>query len=197
MGVKRKAVEDSYGYGPAAGRSKVAGSSSTSQAIIYIDTTPSPPPAKQPPAKRQRKQKDPDANQPEKRGAIFKKACPKNILDRVDRVMGQRYVKQSVYDVYIDATLFTSFFMIDRKREGTDLHEEFSVLGSTGNVYKVVIDRTPSCSCTWPHHQDPLVLKLNFRSRCFERQPLQAYCEFDVPKCRPNLDDSLHSCSSI
>jgi hypothetical protein len=46
----------------------------------------------QPPAKKQRKKKaDPDAPVPEKRGAIFKKACPKNILDRVDRVMSQRY----------------------------------------------------------------------------------------------------------
>ena len=31
----------------------------------------------------------PDAT-PEKRGAIFKKACPKNTLDRVARVMSQR-----------------------------------------------------------------------------------------------------------
>jgi hypothetical protein len=45
----------------------------------------------QPPAKRQRKKKaDPDAPVPEKRGAMFKRACPKNILDRVDRVMSQR-----------------------------------------------------------------------------------------------------------
>lgn len=46
------------------------------------------------PAKKQRKKKgvDPDALVPEKRGAIFKKACPKNILDRVDRVMSQRCV---------------------------------------------------------------------------------------------------------
>ena len=48
--------------------------------------------AAQPPAKKQRRKKaDPDAPIPEKRGAIFKKACPKNILDRVDRVMSQRY----------------------------------------------------------------------------------------------------------
>lgn len=48
----------------------------------------------QPPKKKQRTKKkiaDPDAPAPEKRGAIFKKACPKNILDRVDRVMSQRY----------------------------------------------------------------------------------------------------------
>lgn len=46
----------------------------------------------QPPPKKQRKKKvvDPNEPAPEKRGAIFKKACPKNILERVDRVMSQR-----------------------------------------------------------------------------------------------------------
>ncbi|KDQ61266.1 hypothetical protein JAAARDRAFT_32263 [Jaapia argillacea MUCL 33604] len=82
-----------------------------------------------PPAKKQRKKKDPEAPQEEKRGAIMKKSCPKNILDRVDRVASQR------------------FFMVERKRNGEELREEFGVLGSTGNVYKVVIDKKPSCDC--------------------------------------------------
>ncbi|KII88331.1 hypothetical protein PLICRDRAFT_140436, partial [Plicaturopsis crispa FD-325 SS-3] len=60
---------------------------------------------------------------------MFKKSCPKNILERVDRVMSQR------------------FFMVDRKRVNGELREEFSVLGSTGNVYTVTIDKRPSCSC--------------------------------------------------
>ena len=51
--------------------------------------------ASQPQPKRQRKAKDPDAPVPEKRGAMFKKACPKNILDRVERVMAQRCVYPS------------------------------------------------------------------------------------------------------
>ncbi|KAI0053364.1 hypothetical protein FA95DRAFT_1579484 [Auriscalpium vulgare] len=90
---------------------------------------PAPTPTGEPRAKRKRTTKDPDSPPPEKRGAIFKKACPKNILERVDRVMSQR------------------FFMIDRQRNGEELKEEFSVLGSTGNVYTVVIDKKPSCSC--------------------------------------------------
>ncbi|KAN0125069.1 hypothetical protein V8E52_001621, partial [Russula decolorans] len=72
--------------------------------------------------------KDPDAT-PEKRAAMFKKSCPKNIQDRVARVMSQR------------------FFMINRRREGEELCEEFKVLGSTGNVYTVLIGRLPSCDC--------------------------------------------------
>ncbi|KAG1794729.1 hypothetical protein EV424DRAFT_1600681 [Suillus variegatus] len=91
--------------------------------------TPSPQEALPPPVKKQRKKKDPNEPAPEKRGAMFKKKCPQNILDRVDRVMSQR------------------FFMVDRKRTGDELREEFSVLGSTGNVYTVVIDKTPSCNC--------------------------------------------------
>ncbi|KAG6867275.1 hypothetical protein C0993_005057 [Termitomyces sp. T159_Od127] len=80
-------------------------------------------------AARSRKKADPDAPQPEKRGAIFKKSCPQNILERVERVMSQR------------------FFMIDRQREPGELKETFSVLGSTGNVYTVTIDRQPHCNC--------------------------------------------------
>ncbi|KAG6872400.1 hypothetical protein C0995_009990 [Termitomyces sp. Mi166 len=67
-------------------------------------------------AARTRRKADPDVPPPEKRGARFKNSCPQNILDRVERVMSQR------------------FFMIDRQREPGDLKESFSVLGSTGNV---------------------------------------------------------------
>ncbi|KAJ6611934.1 hypothetical protein B0H10DRAFT_1808509 [Mycena sp. CBHHK59/15] len=83
-----------------------------------------------PPAKKQRQRKeDPPASSPEKRGAIYKKKCPQNILDRVERVMTQR------------------FFMVDRKRVPGELKEEFQVLGSTGNVYTVTIQHKPSCDC--------------------------------------------------
>ncbi|KAH9064114.1 hypothetical protein EDB87DRAFT_1374111 [Lactarius vividus] len=84
------------------------------------------------PSKAKRLRKDPqssDVSLPEKRSAIFKKSCPKNILDRVARVMSQR------------------FFMIDRRREGNELREEFKVLGTTGNVYTVIIGKLPSCDC--------------------------------------------------
>ncbi|KAJ7812706.1 hypothetical protein B0H14DRAFT_2856110 [Mycena olivaceomarginata] len=57
------------------------------------------------------------------------KKCPQNILDRVERVMTQR------------------FFMVDRKRVEGELKEEFKVLGSTGNIYTVTIQQKPSCDC--------------------------------------------------
>ncbi|KAJ7494832.1 hypothetical protein B0H11DRAFT_2003546 [Mycena galericulata] len=83
-----------------------------------------------PPAKKTRKKaSDATAAPPEKRGAVFKKKCPQNILDRVERVMTQR------------------FFMVDRKRFEGELKEEFQVLGSTGNIYTVTIQQNPSCDC--------------------------------------------------
>jgi hypothetical protein len=52
-----------------------------------------PATAPAPPAKKKaRRTTDPGAPQEEKRGAVFKKGCPKNILDRVDRVIEQRCV---------------------------------------------------------------------------------------------------------
>ncbi|TBU65607.1 hypothetical protein BD310DRAFT_943167 [Dichomitus squalens] len=97
-----------------------AGAGSASNPI-HIDSPPKP--------KRARKTKVPNAPVPEKRGAMFKKVCPKNIIERAVRVRDQR------------------FYMIDRRRQGNELREEFSVLGSTGNVYNVVIDKKPSCTC--------------------------------------------------
>ncbi|KAG6911411.1 hypothetical protein DXG01_016508 [Tephrocybe rancida] len=81
------------------------------------------------PTQAAKPRKNADAPKPEKRGARYKVSCPKNILDRVERVMSQR------------------FFMIDRQRAPGELKETFSVLGSTGNVYTVTIDSTPRCNC--------------------------------------------------
>jgi hypothetical protein len=57
-----------------------------------------------------RTKKNPDT---EKRLARFKATCPKNITERVNRVMTQR------------------FFMIERSRTEGEFQEEFKVLGST------------------------------------------------------------------
>ncbi|KAF8206911.1 hypothetical protein K438DRAFT_1668215 [Mycena galopus ATCC 62051] len=114
---------------------------------IHIPVAPEPTPAassskasaasKPTTAKRaRRKAADPDPAagdappaSPEKRLAMFKKKCPQNILDRVERVMTQR------------------FFMVDRQRVEGELKEEFKVLGSTGNIYTVTIQHKPSCDC--------------------------------------------------
>ena len=94
------------------------------------------------PRKRRKKSgesDDVDATE-EKRCARFKKACPKTILERVDRVMSQRCARFSSPEENTKVNNVPRFFMVDRMREGDELREEFSVLGSTGNV------RLPSVS---------------------------------------------------
>jgi hypothetical protein len=55
-----------------------------------------PPTATAPKARKRKQKADPNAepsgSQPEKRQAQFKPRCPQNILDRVQRVMTQRFV---------------------------------------------------------------------------------------------------------
>ena len=79
------------------------------------------------------------------RGAIFRKAPSGKVKERVDRVNSQR------------------MYLLDREREHETndqqassssnvapaivAREEFKVLGSTGNVYTVTIDRQPRCDC--------------------------------------------------
>ena len=79
--------------------------STTSKLLRALDETARPPPTagpsyirqektygESPKKKRAKKTKevDPDAPAPEKRAARFKKGCPQNILERVERVMSQR-----------------------------------------------------------------------------------------------------------
>ena len=59
-----------------------AGSGSASNPINLDSPEPKP--------KRARKAKDPSAPVPEKRGAVLKKNCPKNIMERAFRVRDQR-----------------------------------------------------------------------------------------------------------
>ncbi|EJT98751.1 hypothetical protein DACRYDRAFT_118538 [Dacryopinax primogenitus] len=78
---------------------------------------------------RKRAKKDPESPLQEKRLARWKNSCPLKIQERVERVMTQR------------------FYLVDRDREGDELKETFKVLGSTGNIYTVMIDKMPSCNC--------------------------------------------------
>jgi len=77
----------------------------------------------------QKKRRRKDEPPVEKRQARFKPSCPANIRERMERVLTQR------------------FFLIERERSGEELREVFKVLGSTGNIYTVLIDKLPSCDC--------------------------------------------------
>ncbi|KAG6846589.1 hypothetical protein H0H93_012980 [Arthromyces matolae] len=112
----------------------------------YVDPPSMQAGSSQPKPKRSRKKADPqdaDASPPEKRLARLKTSCPLNIRDRVDRVMSQR------------------FFMIDRNREGEELKETFSVLGSTGNVRRVHGDDRPPTAMQLYEHPSRYIASLN------------------------------------
>jgi len=85
-------------------------------------------------APRSKKKKAPASPAPESRGAPFFTSCPQNIQDRVGRVMTQRYEISTSCSCFRSRILSDRFFMIERRRNGGELQEEFSVLGSTGNV---------------------------------------------------------------
>ncbi|KIL64334.1 hypothetical protein M378DRAFT_186759 [Amanita muscaria Koide BX008] len=113
----------------ASGSSAIAGLPSlATPPVTQVPALPQPTPTSSK-GKRKRKSQDEGEGREEKRIARFKPKCPQNILDRVERVWQQR------------------LFMIDRDRSGDELRETFSVLGSTGNVYTVVIDQMPRCNC--------------------------------------------------
>jgi hypothetical protein len=98
--------------------------------------------------------------------------CSKSLVQRIFKIVslgschkGERRW-QPIYVRPCDSR--TRFFMINRRREGEELCEEFKVLGSTGNVrwdqntqfgnfslcycwqvYTVLIGRLPSCDCAY------------------------------------------------
>ncbi|CAG8475192.1 8084_t:CDS:2 [Diversispora eburnea] len=85
----------------------------------------------------------------EKRLARFRFVCSSATQDRIGRAVSQR------------------MYMINRT-EINDLHQEFTVLGSIGNVYTVVITKVPSCSC--PDFQK--VLRVDRRSNLIYQKAL-------------------------
>lgn len=66
---------------PSAASSKLP---NQTRASVSATATQAPPPT------QSRNKRDANAPKPEKRSAIFKKKCPQNILERLDRVISQR-----------------------------------------------------------------------------------------------------------
>lgn len=83
-----------------------------------------------------RKLKRMDAPLTEKRASIFKKSPPKSILERLNRVhQGYCFLKSSGSLLRVIPLISPfSIFVLERRRDGFELREEFDVFGSTGNV---------------------------------------------------------------
>ncbi|CAJ0827650.1 1534_t:CDS:10, partial [Entrophospora sp. SA101] len=78
--------------------------------------------------KRARLNEEKDKEPEEKRLAKFRPSCSMKVKERIERAMSQR------------------MFLVDRS-EVNELHHEFVVLGSVGNVYNIEISTLPKCNC--------------------------------------------------
>ena len=92
-----------------------------------IDLTSSPSPAKSTPRRRKPKNADNATPSPEKRPKRYRDHAPQSVMVKHERVMTQR------------------MFLVERSgRQNGALQEDFSVLGSTGNVYTVNVSMVPT-----------------------------------------------------
>lgn len=94
------------------------------------------PSSQEPTPKRSLKRKSSDsqaAAPEEKRLAPWRKACSSATLDRIDRALEQRLYLVKQENV--------------KSSMGTGPAKRFTVLGSTGNVYTVLVDALVSCDC--------------------------------------------------
>ncbi|KAI5305123.1 hypothetical protein KEM56_005249 [Ascosphaera pollenicola] len=117
-----------------AGASMLLSSSSSSTAALppFPASVPSAAAHARTPRKRRRENDGGSIkNQPEKRAKAYRRKPPKSFLDRLERALTQRLC------------------VLKRERVDNDLEpsERFTLSGSTGNVYIVVIRKVPSCTC--------------------------------------------------
>ncbi|KAG7087892.1 hypothetical protein E1B28_011939 [Marasmius oreades] len=134
---KRKASELKEEH-PSTNNNKKSRTSATQTHATHTSPIAQPGPSNEPSlaaegtpkSKGKRKGKEKQAKpESEKRLARYRGHCPINVEERLDRALAQR------------------FFLIHREREEGSLRETFTVSGSTGNVYTVVVDNLPRCDC--------------------------------------------------
>ncbi|KAG5179073.1 hypothetical protein JKP88DRAFT_327812 [Tribonema minus] len=91
----------------------------------------------------------------EKRQARFRSSCPMPIMQRIQRAATQR------------------MFLLERRdlSQPDNIHHEFGVIGSTGNVYRVQIASVPSCDCP---DRNPLCKHILFVYLKVLKQPLDS-----------------------
>eukprot|EP00611_Tribonema_gayanum_P027067 TRINITY_DN6589_c0_g1_i4.p1 TRINITY_DN6589_c0_g1~~TRINITY_DN6589_c0_g1_i4.p1 ORF type:complete len:479 (+),score=164.23 TRINITY_DN6589_c0_g1_i4:36-1472(+) len=91
----------------------------------------------------------------EKRQARFRGSCPMPIMQRIQRAATQR------------------MFLLERRdlSQPENIHHEFGVIGSTGNVYRVQIASVPSCDCP---DRNPLCKHILFVYLKVLKQPLDS-----------------------
>src|SRR5271155_1464414 len=92
-----------------------------------IDLTSPSPTSKSTPRRPRKPEKSDDPPSPEKRVKHYRDHAPQSVMVKHERVMTQR------------------MFLVERSgRQNGALQEDFSVLGSTGNVYTVKVSMVPT-----------------------------------------------------
>ncbi len=118
---KRKALSLTTDYGYDEDNDAEMAEAAAQAALAGIDTSK--------PKRARKKGEEPE----EKRLRRARAKPPVTYLERLSRVKTQR------------------MFLIDRERsmsqDGTHEIEEFSIAGTTGNIYKVVVSKVPTCTC--------------------------------------------------
>ena len=110
----------------------MSSSSSSSRKRKLSSSTTSP--SKESPSSRPKPRVPPK----EKRGARYRSSATGDILQRIRRALNQRLYlinQEDKSDTSSSSSLTPT------------LSKHFAVLGSTGNVYNVIIDKKPSCTC--------------------------------------------------
>ncbi|KAG5297614.1 RING finger domain-containing protein [Histoplasma ohiense] len=99
--------------------------------VIDLTGQANPPTAQASPRKRRKRADSPSVEKEERRRRVFRNRPPQSYLQKLDRARTQR------------------LFVVDRKRDGTEdvPMEKVQIVGTTGNLYEVVIGLVPWCTC--------------------------------------------------
>ncbi|PGH02111.1 hypothetical protein GX51_04814 [Blastomyces parvus] len=99
--------------------------------VIDLTGQASSPGIQTTPRKPKKIKGSPSVEKEERRRRVFRKHPPRTYLEKLERARTQR------------------LFVVDRKREGTEEvpMEKIQIVGTTGNLYEVVIGLVPWCTC--------------------------------------------------
>ena len=100
-----------------------------------------------PPAKKKKGASSCNKKDEEKRSRRFRQHPPSSYLERLERATTQRWAQNDRQS--IGAHYGFRMFVIDRTRGGTQEtpEETIDLAGTTGNVYRITICQSPSCTC--------------------------------------------------
>ncbi|EAW10118.1 RING finger protein [Aspergillus clavatus NRRL 1] len=120
-----------------------------------IDLTASSPPTTPTKKTKSPKKRSPGELSLERRARVFRKHAPKSILDRLARARTQKYdMEASLTSLVLfrwsanagdSARMYVVGHSVAWDEDVPEV--EFSVVGSTGNIYTTVIGKVPSCNC--------------------------------------------------